>query len=115
VEREVKQNGTLKGGVLSFGIPRAQTISMNGMSVAPSKGVGESINFQEAGPDKLATRGDFVLIAKEANPVISALAQHHIEVTTLHSHMLDEEPRPFFMHFWRIGSPSLWRWVLKPF
>jgi hypothetical protein len=34
------------------------------------------------------------------NPVIIALRTNDIEVTALHSHMLDEQPRLFFMHFW---------------
>jgi hypothetical protein len=41
-----------------------------------------------------------VLIAKEVNPVAKALREHGIEVTALHNHMLDDEPRLFFMHFW---------------
>jgi Domain of Unknown Function (DUF1259) len=58
------------------------------------------------GPGKVATTGDFVLIASEVNPVISALEAHNIEVTALHSHMLTEQPRLFFMHFWAVGSPE---------
>jgi hypothetical protein len=41
-----------------------------------------------------------VLTADEVNPVIKALRASDIEVTALHSHMLDEQPRLFFMHFW---------------
>jgi hypothetical protein len=41
-----------------------------------------------------------VLAASEVNPVIGALKGADIEVTALHSHMLQEEPRLFFMHFW---------------
>ncbi|MER9953204.1 DUF1259 domain-containing protein, partial [Mesorhizobium sp. M0047] len=44
--------------------------------------------------------GDFVLTAKEVNPVINAMQDNGIEITALHSHMLDEKPRLFFMHFW---------------
>ena len=44
--------------------------------------------------------GDFVLRPNEVNPVIQALRGHGIQVTALHSHMLTEEPRLFFMHFW---------------
>ena len=44
--------------------------------------------------------GDYVLTAKEVNPVLKALRENGIEVTALHSHMLDEQPRLFFMHFW---------------
>jgi Domain of Unknown Function (DUF1259) len=69
------------------------------MTLTPAQGVAESINFQEGADGVVATTGDFVLTAEEVNPVISALEQHHILVTALHSHMLTEEPRLFFMHF----------------
>jgi hypothetical protein len=100
VNDTIGRQGTLKGGVLSFGPPRAQSIILDGMTLTPAQGVAEGINFQEAGTGKVATTGDFVLTADEVNPVISALEEHHIAVTALHSHMLTEQPRLFFMHFW---------------
>jgi Domain of Unknown Function (DUF1259) len=106
VQDTLGRKGGFKGGVLSFGVPRTEAITMDGMAVTPAQGVAESINFQEAGPAKVATTGDFVLTAAEVNPVISALEQHHIAVTALHSHMLTEQPRLFFMHFWAVGSPG---------
>jgi uncharacterized protein DUF1259 len=54
----------------------------------------------------VATTGDFVLTASEVNPVLSELRAHHIAVTALHSHMLTEQPRLFFMHFWAVGDPQ---------
>ena len=81
-------------------------MTMGGMTIAPAEGVAESINFQEAGTGKVATTGDFVLTAEEVNPVISALEEHDILVNALHSHMLTEQPRLFFMHFWAVGSPE---------
>lgn len=106
VEDTVGRKGGFNGGVLSFGVPRADAVTMSGMTIAPSEGVAESINFQEAGTGKVATTGDFVLTAEEVNPVISALQEHDIQVTALHSHMLTEQPRLFFMHFWAVGSPE---------
>lgn len=106
VEDTVGRNGGFNGGVLAFGVPRSNAITMRGMTIAPSEGVAESINFQDAGPDKVAITGDFVMTAEEVNPVISALEEHHIAVTALHSHMLTEQPRLFFMHFWAVGSPK---------
>ena len=103
IEETVGHKGNFKGGVLSIGVPRADAISMSGMTITPAQGVAESINFQEADSGKIATTGDFVLTATEVNSVISALEQHHILVTALHSHMLTEEPRLFFMHFWGYG------------
>jgi len=70
----------------------------------PTTNAALTINFQEAGEGKVATTGDFVLTAEEVNPVISALEEHDIQVTALHSHMLTEQPRLFFMHFWTVGS-----------
>jgi len=61
----------------------------------------------------VATTGDFVLIAAEVNPVIHELQSHGLQVTALHSHMLAETPRLFFMHFWGVGSPEAIGGALK--
>ena len=63
-------------------------------------GLATAIGFQPTGGGKAAITGDFVLAAEEVNPVIKVLKSNGIEVTALHSHMLDEQPRLFFMHFW---------------
>jgi hypothetical protein len=104
IEDTLGPKGRFAGGVLSFGIPRREAITDHGMTLTTPQGVGEAINFQEAGAGKVATTGDFVLTAEEVNPVISALEEHDIAVTALHSHMLTEQPRLFFMHFWAVGS-----------
>jgi len=106
VEDSVGRKGTFKGGVLSYGVPRGESVMMDGMTIAPAAGVAEAINFQAADAGNVATTGDFVLIAAEVNPVIAELQAHHILVTALHSHMLTEQPRLFFMHFWAVGSPE---------
>jgi Domain of Unknown Function (DUF1259) len=106
VEDSVGRKGTFKGGVLSYGVPRSDAITMAGMTITPAAGVGDAINFQAADSGNVATTGDFVLIADEVNQVISALQEHNIKVTALHSHMLTEQPRLFFMHFWCVGSPE---------
>jgi hypothetical protein len=94
------QSGKVNGGVYQFSVPRAEKIMDNDMEVPPSMGVAHAINFQPTGGGKADITGDFVLIASEVNPVIRALRDNGIEVTALHSHMLVESPRLFFMHFW---------------
>jgi hypothetical protein len=95
------QSGQVNGGVYQYSIPRAETISEDkGGVIPPSMGLATAINFQPTGAGKAAITGDFVLIASEVNPVIRALRENGIEVTALHSHMLTENPRLFFMHFW---------------
>src|SRR5262245_2770964 len=72
----------------------------DGVAVPVSMGTAIAINFQPTGTGKAAVTGDFVLIAKEVNPVLKELLGHGIEMTALHSHMLDDQPRLYFMHFW---------------
>ncbi|MBR0825335.1 DUF1259 domain-containing protein [Bradyrhizobium manausense] len=94
--------GQSNGGVYQFAVPRRDAVSEAGMQLAPPgpMGVAEAINFQSTGGGKAAITGDFVLTGDEVNPVIKALRSNGIEVTALHSHMLDEQPRLFFCHFW---------------
>jgi len=106
VEDTFARKGAFKGGVLAFSVPRANSVTMDGMTITPTQGVAESINFQQGIAGEVETTGDFVLVADEVNPVISALQEHHIFVSALHSHMLTEEPRLFFMHFWGEGKPE---------
>jgi hypothetical protein len=63
-------------------------------------GVATVINFQPTGGGKAAITGDFVITADEVNPLIRALRENRIEVTAIHSRMLNEQPRLFFVHFW---------------
>lgn len=92
--------GKVNGGVYQFSIPRRDTITDNGMSVPPPMGTGTGINFQPTGDGKAAIAGDFVVTAEELNPMIGALRDNGIEVVAIHSHMLQEQPRLFFVHFW---------------
>jgi hypothetical protein len=96
----LRASGRSNGGVLQFSIPRSETIRDMGEEVPPAMGVATAINFQPTGAGRAAITGDFVLTAAEVNPVIRALRDNGISVTSLHSHMLTEEPRLFFMHFW---------------
>jgi biotin operon repressor len=100
IDRVLGAKGAVAGGVYQVGIKRAETIMDGGMEVPVAMGSAEAINFQPTGNGKAAITGDFVLTSKEVNPVIRALRANGIEVTALHNHMLDDEPRLFFMHFW---------------
>jgi hypothetical protein len=102
LDRIVGVKGKPVGGVYQFGIPRRDSITESGMSLDPAAplGLATGVNFQPTGDGKAAITGDFVLAPTEVNPVIRALRANGIEVTALHSHMLNEQPRLFFMHFW---------------
>jgi hypothetical protein len=100
IDHTLGAKGRAVGGVYQFGIARAETVKEDGMEVPVAMGSAEAINFQPTGNGKAAITGDFVLTAAEVNPVLRALRENGIEVTALHNHMLDDEPRLFFMHFW---------------
>ena len=94
--------GQANGGVYQFAVPRRDAVTENGMQISPvgPMGVAIAIGFQPTGGGKAAITGDFVLTGDEVNPVIRALRANGIDVTAVHSHMLDEQPRLFFLHFW---------------
>jgi hypothetical protein len=102
LDRIIGVKGQANGGVYQFNVPRRDPVTEEGMQLSPvgPMGVATAINFQPTGSGKAAVTGDFVLTSDEVNPVIKALRSHGINVTALHSHMLDEQPRLFFMHFW---------------
>lgn len=100
VARALGYRGRANGGAYQVSVPRAEAIREAGFEFPPSMGVATAINFQPTGSGRAAIAGDFVLLAGEVNPVIRALQQGGIQVTSLHNHMLAEEPRFLFMHFW---------------
>ena len=100
IEQTLGAKGTANGGVYQFNIGRAEAITDGGMPIPIAMGSGIVINFQPTGGGKAAITGDFVLVAREVNPVLKTLRDNGIEVTALHSHMLEDQPRLFFMHYW---------------
>ena len=100
IDEAMGAKGTANGGVYQFGIPRREPATEGGMQVNAALGGANAINFQPTGDGKAAITGDFLVTGKEVNPLIRALRASDIEVTAIHSHMLDEEPRMIFIHFW---------------
>jgi hypothetical protein len=106
LDQIMEAKGQANGGVYQFNVPRRDPVSMDGMPLTPAAPLGAAIgiNFQPTGDGKAAITGDFVLTNDEVNPVIRALRANGIDVTAVHSHMLDEQPRLFFLHFWAVDD-----------
>lgn len=100
IDEAMGAKGTANGGVYQFAIPRRDPAREGGMQVNTALGGANAINFQPTGGGKAAITGDFLVTGHEVNPLIRALRTGDIEVTAIHSHMLDEQPRMFFVHFW---------------
>jgi hypothetical protein len=104
--RALGREGRAAGGVYGVAVPRAEPVRDDGIEVPTAMGSATAINLQAAGNGKGAVTGDLVLTASEVVPVQRALIEHGIEVTAIHNHMLQDEPRIFFMHFWGVGEPE---------
>lgn len=106
IDKTLGYQGKNNNGIYQFSIARAETIRDMDTEIPPSMGTATAINFQPTGNGRAAITGDFVLIGSEVNPVIRALRDNDIQVTAVHSHMLTEDPRLFFMHFWANNDAS---------
>jgi hypothetical protein len=102
LDRIIGAKGQATGGVYQFAVPRRDPITDSGMQISPPgpMGVATAINFQPTGGGKAAITGDFVLTGDEVKEVVKALRSNGIDVTAIHSHMLTEQPRLIFLHFW---------------
>jgi len=108
LDKIMEAKGKTNGGTYQYNVPRRDPVSMAGVAITPPAplGVATGINFQPTGGGKAAITGDFVLTNDEVNPVIRALRTNGIDVTAVHSHMLDEQRRLFFLHFWAVDDAT---------
>ncbi|HLJ08991.1 MAG TPA: DUF1259 domain-containing protein [Acidimicrobiia bacterium] len=108
VDKIMGRAGTTGGGLQKYSVARAETLTMGGSDVhlTPALGVGTVINFQPLGGGKAAVTGDFSLVGSEVAPVAKTLRDNGIEVTAVHSHMTDDEPHLYYMHFFATGDAT---------
>jgi hypothetical protein len=100
LDQLIGAKGQANGGVYQFAVPRREPATEGGMTVNTPLGGANAINFQPTGGGKAAITGDFLVTGEEVNPLVRTLRQNGIEVTAIHSHMLTEQPRMIFIHFW---------------
>jgi Domain of Unknown Function (DUF1259) len=53
--------------------------------------------------DKAHVAGDIAMLEPEVNPVIAALRKNDLAVVAVHHHMLGEQPRIIFLHYYGTG------------
>lgn len=104
IEQIIGKKGSVDGGDYGFDIARADKISMNGIVLSPAMDISTMIRFQPLGNGNAATIGEFVLEENEVEPVMRTFEDNGFEVTALHSHMITEHPKLFYMHCWATGD-----------
>ncbi len=106
VEKILGVPGQMQEGAVVFSFPRTDIhVRIDGEPVPTAFGFGSWTAWKDMGSQSMVM-GDLVLLQKEINPVISALAEADINVTAIHNHFLGEEPRIMYMHIDGMGIPS---------
>lgn len=113
VEKILGAPGQMQVGAVVFSFPRSDIkVTIDGEPVPTAFGFGSWTAWKEMGKESMVM-GDLVLLQKEINPVISALAEANINVTALHNHFLGEEPRIMYMHIYGMGQKATLAWGIR--
>jgi Domain of Unknown Function (DUF1259) len=104
LDKIIGAKGQANGGVYQFNVPRREPVTEGGMAVPTAMGSAHVVNFQPTGNGNAAVTGDYAVTADEVNPLVRALRSGGIDVTAMHSHMLSEQPRLIFVHFWATNN-----------
>jgi hypothetical protein len=100
----IGRKGEMSKGVYKYTIGRPDVdLKEHGLPVTSFGGFNTWAAWQGT-EDKAAVAGDFTMLENEVEPVIKALIENGIEVVALHNHMIHEQPRIFFLHYWGVGS-----------
>ena len=96
--------GEMSKGVYKYTLGRKDVmLTEHGVPVSTFLGFNTWAAFQGT-PDRAAVAGDFTMLQSEVESVIKALVTNGIEVVAVHNHMVNEEPRIMFLHYWGIGN-----------
>ena len=93
--------GRAQGAVAQFSLTLVPgKVMLHGREVPPALGLNTPINIQAVSATRAVATGDFAILADRVDPVLQALAGHHIAATALHTHLVGEEPKVYYIHFW---------------
>jgi hypothetical protein len=99
--------GRAQGAVAQFSIVLpSQRVMMHGAPVVPAQAYGTPLNIQMVDASRYVATGDYSVLEDRVQPVLSALATHGITATAVHSHMIGETPKVYYIHFWADGAPQ---------
>jgi Domain of Unknown Function (DUF1259) len=101
LEGALGMKGQSSQGMFKVVIGRAAT--MDGMPIGKEMGVNTWAAF--AGSDEAAfVDGDFAMMERELQPVLRAMRKEGINIVAIHQHMMQENPRILFLHYWGKGK-----------
>ena len=100
VDAALSKTAVVSGEVHRYGLPRSDLrVTLDGVAIKPALALGGWVAFAPMHGEAMVM-GDLVLLETEITPVMTKLLEGGLNVTAIHNHMLQDEPRLFFMHFW---------------
>jgi hypothetical protein len=103
VEAAFGTKGAAKDGMVKVTIGRPATNAACGCKIGKAMGVNTWAAF--AGTDDNAVvDGDFAVTEDELQPVLKSLRGGGINIVAIHHHMVGEQPRILFLHYWGRGA-----------
>jgi hypothetical protein len=76
------------------------TVIVDGRPVLPALGYASPINVLQVSATRAVATGDFAVTADQLQPLLAALASNGVTATAVHHHLVGEEPKIYFVHFW---------------
>ena len=104
VFRTLGHSGTARGNVAQVGfvlVPGA--VTLHGRTLVPAMAYGSPVNVQMVDGTRAVATGDFAVEGGKVSGMLAALAAHGIAATAVHTHLIDESPHLYYMHFWADG------------
>jgi hypothetical protein len=101
IEQIIGHSGKAAGGSFKITVGRPG-VKMHGVELTSSMGLNSWAGFVGTN-EKAHVAGDVAMSSEEVNRVIQTLRKGGIEIVAVHNHMLDEQPRVFFLHYWGTG------------
>lgn len=98
---ELGKHGKASGAMAQVGfvlVPGA--VTMHGGTVLPALGYASPVNVLQVSANRAVATGDFAVTANQLPPLLSALAANGVTATAVHTHLVGEEPKIYFVHFW---------------
>lgn len=107
VFRALGISGRASGAVAQFGPVLVKgAVTLHGRTLVPAMAYGTPINLQMASPERMLAAGDFAVPGERVGPLVAALTAHGITATAMHTHLVGESPKVYFIHFWADGKPD---------
>jgi len=114
IDAVLGKHSEAEGSVAEWEFARKESHTIGGIAVK-SSGLLETASevvFQQLDRGRVANTGELYVLPQEVEPVVTTFQSGGIEVTAIHSHMINEQPVMYWIHWYTAGDgPTIARIV----